>query len=82
MADAVRATGDADERVFRVAELNRVARLTLEDRFPDVWVEGELTDVSRPASGHVYFTLADAEVPSQIRGVMFRSDAQRARRFG
>jgi exodeoxyribonuclease VII large subunit len=70
---------EAGERVLRVAELNRIARLSLEERFPDVWVEGELTDVSRPGSGHVYFTLADAEVPSQIRGGRFRSDAQRAK---
>jgi exodeoxyribonuclease VII large subunit len=66
-------------RVLRVAELNRIARLALEDRFPDVWVEGELTDVSRPASGHVYFTLCDADGAAQVRGVMYRSDVRRAR---
>jgi exodeoxyribonuclease VII large subunit len=66
-------------RVLRVAELNRIARFAVEDTFRDVWVEGELVDVSRPASGHVYFTLCDADVPAQIRGVMFRSDAARAR---
>ena len=66
-------------RVFKVSELNRIARFSLEERFPDVWVEGELVDVSRPASGHVYFTLCDTESPTQARGVMYRSDAQRAR---
>jgi exodeoxyribonuclease VII large subunit len=66
-------------RVLKVSELNRVARFSLEERFPDVWVEGELVDVSRPASGHVYFTLCDTESPAQVRGVMYRSDVQRAR---
>ncbi|WP_075097773.1 exodeoxyribonuclease VII large subunit [Sandaracinus amylolyticus] len=66
-------------RVLRVAELNRVARFVMEDQFRDVWVEGELADVSRPASGHVYFTLCDAEMPAQVRGVMYRNDASRAR---
>lgn len=66
-------------RVLRVAELNRIARFSLEERFPDLWVEGELADVSRPASGHVYFTLCDADAPAQVRGVMYRSDAARAR---
>ncbi|MDQ3037252.1 MAG: exodeoxyribonuclease VII large subunit, partial [Myxococcota bacterium] len=65
--------------MLRVAELNRVARFALEERFPDVWVEGELADVSRPASGHVYFTLCDADAPAQVRGVMYRNDASRAR---
>lgn len=66
-------------RVLKVSELNRVARFSLEERFPDVWVEGELVDVSRPASGHVYFTLCDTDSPAQVRGVMYRSDVQRAR---
>jgi exodeoxyribonuclease VII large subunit len=66
-------------RVLGVAELNRIARFSLEDRFPDVWVEGELADVSRPASGHVYFTLCDVENAAQVKGVMYRGDAQRSR---
>jgi exodeoxyribonuclease VII large subunit len=64
-------------RVLAVGELARIARIALEDRFPDVWVEGELSDVSRPASGHVYFTLSDSN--AQVRGVMYRNDAQRSR---
>jgi exodeoxyribonuclease VII large subunit len=66
-------------RVLRVVELNREVRFLLEDRYPDVWVEGELADVSRPASGHLYFTLCDSDAPAQVRGVMYRKDAQRAR---
>ena len=71
--------GDTEERVYRVGQLNRIVRLQLEDRFRNVWVQGELTDVSRPSSGHVYFTLNDEEENAQVRGVMFRSDAQRAK---
>jgi exodeoxyribonuclease VII large subunit len=44
-----------------------------------VWIEGELGEVSRAASGHVYFTLCDEKEPAQLRGVMFRSDARRAK---
>jgi exodeoxyribonuclease VII large subunit len=66
-------------RVLRVSQLNRYVRATLEERWGDVWVEGELRDVTFPASGHVYFTLCDEAEPAQVRGVMFRSDAQRSR---
>jgi len=66
-------------RLLRVSQLNRFVRATLEERWGDVWVEGELRDVSRAASGHVYFTLCDEAEPAQVRGVMFRSDAQRSR---
>lgn len=71
--------GDAEERIYRVGQLNRIVRLQLEDRFRNVWVQGELADVSRPASGHVYFSLNDEEENAQVRGVMFRSDAIRAK---
>lgn len=67
------------ERVLRVVELNRLAKRTLEQGFPDVWVEGELSDVVRAASGHLYFTLNDGQDPAQVRGVMFRADARRSR---
>jgi exodeoxyribonuclease VII large subunit len=66
-------------RVLRVSQLNRFVRATLEERWGDVWVEGELRDVTRAASGHVYFTLCDEAEPAQVKGVMFRSDAQRSR---
>lgn len=74
-----RGRDEPTERVLRVAELNRVAKLALEEGFPDVWVEGELSDVVRAASGHVYFTLNDGQDPAQIRGVMFRGDVRRSR---
>jgi len=65
--------------VLRVAEINRAVRSRLESTFGDVWVEGELSDVTRAASGHVYFTLNDENEPAQLKGVMFRGDARRAK---
>lgn len=73
---------DGDEKrdkVFRVSEINRAVRLRLESDWRDVWVEGELSDVTKSAAGHVYFTLCDETDPAQVRGVLFRSDAQRSR---
>jgi exodeoxyribonuclease VII large subunit len=70
------------ERLFRtiltVSELTREIKEILEDRFPDVWVEGEISNVRIPPSGHIYFTLKDDT--SQIRAVLFKMQA-RALRF-
>ncbi len=57
--------------VYAVSRLVREARVTLEGSFPLVWVEGEISNLAMPASGHVYFTLKD-EV-AQVRCAMFRS---------
>lgn len=65
-------------KVYRVAELNRRIRLKVEG-WGEVWVEGELSDVSRAASGHLYFTLTDGGEQAQLRAVMFRGDARFAR---
>ncbi|MCM5705335.1 exodeoxyribonuclease VII large subunit [Larsenimonas salina] len=56
-----------------VHELNRSARLLLDRHFDLVWVEGEVSTVSRPASGHVYFTLKDER--AQVRCALFRTKA-------
>lgn len=64
---------------MRVAELNRVAKAMLETRVGEVWVEGEVSDFTRSAPGHLYFTLNDETEPAQLRCVMFRSDAMRAK---
>ena len=55
-------------------QLNTLARDLLESAFPMVWVEGELGGVSRPASGHLYFTLKDAR--AQVRAAMFKPKSQ------
>lgn len=64
---------------LRVSQLNRAVRMLLEDRFAGVWVTGELSDVTHAGSGHIYFTLNDEDEAAQLRGVMFRSDARRAK---
>ena len=60
--------------VVPVSELNRRVRLALEEEFPLLWVAGEVSNLTRAASGHVYFSLKDAS--AQARCVMFRSRAQ------
>ena len=60
----------AQRRVWKVSELTRRIKGTLEGAFGSVWVEGEISNFRRPASGHAYFTLKDAT--SQLRAVMFR----------
>ena len=64
-----------DRDVFSVSRLNREAKALLEGSFPLLWVEGELSNLSRPASGHLYFTLKDAQ--AQVRCALFRG-SQRA----
>ena len=59
--------------VYTPSELNRAVRLHLEAGFPRLWLEGEISNLSRPASGHLYFTLKDAE--AQIRCALFRTSA-------
>ena len=65
-------------RVYTVSELSAHIRATLEERFFEVWVEGELSNCKVWNTGHMYFSLKDAG--AQVRGVMFRS-ALRLTRF-
>jgi exodeoxyribonuclease VII large subunit len=62
--------GSAERIVYTVSRLNREVRLLLEKRVPVVWIEGELSNLSQPASGHWYFSLKDRE--ASIRCAMFR----------
>jgi len=64
-------------RIFAVSDLVRAARLTLESRFSDVHVEGEVSGLKRSANGHLYFTLKDAE--AQLDCVMYAREAARLR---
>lgn len=57
--------------VYTVSRLNREARRRLEAGFALTWVEGEISNLARPASGHIYFSLKDAD--AQVRCAMFRS---------
>lgn len=57
--------------VYTVTRLNREAKAVLEGSFPPVWVQGEISNLARPGSGHLYFTLKDQY--SQVRCAMFRN---------
>ncbi|PKN32728.1 MAG: exodeoxyribonuclease VII large subunit [Deltaproteobacteria bacterium HGW-Deltaproteobacteria-19] len=59
------------QKVWTVSELNEAVRDLLEGRFDLLWVEGEVADLRRPSSGHVYFSLKDSG--GQVRAVLFRS---------
>ncbi|MGZ8261801.1 MAG: exodeoxyribonuclease VII large subunit [Methylotenera sp.] len=59
-----------NRKVMTVSELNRLARNVLEQSFPLFWVAGEVSNLTRAASGHWYFSLKDAG--AQVRCVMFK----------
>lgn len=65
------ASNGTQRDVFTVQKLNRTARTLLEDSFPQIWVEGEISNLSTPRSGHLYFTLKDDS--AQIRCAWFRN---------
>jgi len=63
-------TAARDRDILTPSQLNTLARDLLEGAFPLIWVEGELSGVSRPGSGHLYFSLKDAR--AQVRCAMFK----------
>jgi len=60
-----------DRQIFTVSEINQLIKGTLETQFADVWIQGEISNLRIPASGHMYFTLKDAQ--SQLRSVCFKT---------
>ena len=65
------AGGQPPRHILTPSTLNRLVRGLLEDALPLVWIEGELSNVARPASGHLYFTLKDSG--AQVRCAMFKT---------
>ncbi|TKB76711.1 MAG: exodeoxyribonuclease VII large subunit [Nitrospira sp.] len=65
--------------ILSVSDVVRAARDRLEQAFTDVWIEGEVSGLRAPGSGHLYLTLKDAQ--AQIKAVIFRGVATRLR-FG
>jgi len=59
-----------ERRILSVSGLNREARMLVEGGLGTVWVEGEISNLSRPSSGHFYWSLKDAQ--AQVRCAMFR----------
>lgn len=64
-------------QVLTVSELTGLIRSTIESEYGEIWLEGEISNLRLPGSGHVYCTLKDES--SQIRAVLFRSNAGRIR---
>jgi exodeoxyribonuclease VII large subunit len=64
-----------DVKVLSVGELTRSIKGLLEEAHPQVWVEGEVSNLARPSSGHLYLTLKDDEAP--LRTVVYRGVALR-----
>ena len=57
--------------IYNVTRLNREVRAVLEASFPSIWLQGEISNFARPASGHMYLTLKD--IHSQVRCAMFKN---------
>ena len=76
MSNSATQTGGSslDRDIYSVSRLNQTARKLLEQGLARIWLEGELSNIARPSSGHLYFTLKDSK--AQIRGAMFRSRNQ------
>ena len=67
----------SERRVYTVSELTASIKTTLEEGFPMMWVEGEISNLRTPGSGHAYFTLKDEG--AQISAVLFRGRGRRLR---
>ena len=67
----------ANRAVLTVSELTSRIKTHLEDGFPTVWVQGEISNLRLPSSGHAYFTLKDET--AQIRAVLFRGRGRHVR---
>jgi exodeoxyribonuclease VII large subunit len=65
----------SDRQILSVSQLNRNVRHLIETQLPLLWVEGEISNFARPASGHWYLTLKDDQ--AQVRCAMFRNANQR-----
>ena len=68
-------TAETNEKFFTVSEITRGIRTSLEHKFSNIGVLGEISNVRKPSSGHVYLTLKDKN--SQLQAVVFRNTASR-----
>ena len=71
MTELMQEKGELNRDIYNVTRLNREVRAVLEGSFPLLWVQGEISNLARPASGHIYFSLKDRH--SQVRCAMFRN---------
>ncbi|MBU1061407.1 MAG: exodeoxyribonuclease VII large subunit [Candidatus Omnitrophica bacterium] len=61
--------------IYKVSELTSSIKIILEDSFPNIWVEGEISNFKSPSSGHFYFTLKDSK--SELKSVFFKSSNEK-----
>ena len=66
---------EINENFFTVSEISRGIRTSLEHKFSNIGVLGEISNVRKPSSGHIYLTLKDKN--SQLQAVVFRNSASR-----
>lgn len=57
-------------KIYKVSEINKIAKNLLEGEFPDIWLEGEISNLTLHSSGHLYFSLKDEE--AQINAIMYK----------
>ncbi len=67
--------GTAEQKTYGVSELNRHSRLLLEKQFQQIRVSGEVSNLSKPASGHIYFKLKDPK--AQIQCAFFKNKSRK-----
>ncbi len=60
-------------KIYKVSEINKIAKNLLEGEFPEIWLEGEISNLTFHSSGHLYFSLKDEE--AQINGIMYKWQA-------
>jgi exodeoxyribonuclease VII large subunit len=65
---------NTQEEIYSVSAVNKMARFTLEESFPSLWVEGEISNYHHHGSGHRYFSLKDDN--SQLRCAMWRTSGE------
>lgn len=72
--DQLAFTLEPTRRIYTVSELNEQLQRLIDQQFRSVWVDGEVSGVKQPASGHYYFSLKDGQ--SQLKCVLFRGNAR------
>ena len=70
-------SGVRPDRVYTVSEITQSLKRTLEIAFPSLWVEGEISNLSKAHSGHCYFSIKDEK--AQLSVVLFRGDAEKVK---
>ena len=63
---------EAARNIYTVSALNREVRRLIEDHLSTVWVQGEISNLAQPSSGHLYWSMKDEN--AQLRCVMFRQN--------